>query len=187
MPRNFNVIAAQPLAARDLAELLYNLDSLYDVAYFTKYNPDRRVWGRISNNSIPKRDLLTIVDLSEGSIVGRLRGATDAIRKTVSWAQRALHIDETREKIRSGAQRDRAEARKLDAEARRIDAETRALDVRTLNEMIQQLRSVGYSDEEIRQLVRQADSAILGLSQARQQGRLLGLTEGDASDHGSSD
>ena len=185
MPRELKVVLVQPVPARDLADLLHHVTLLYNVAYFTKYRPPRRVWGKISNYSIPDRDVLSVVDLSAGSFVGRALGASDAVRKAVSWTKRAFHIEETRQKIRAEAERDRAEARRaladarrLDAEARKIDAESRALDVQTLATIIQELRSTGHSEGAIRQLVTQAESSLRALKDAHERGQLLAIDEG---------
>jgi hypothetical protein len=178
MAESMLVTTPLPIEARAYASVLKNVETLYNLAYFATFAPERPARFkklRLSSRRLPEKDRLLISYVAPGSLKTQLKGLPDAISKlggmirdVFELGKRVALYKEHGQKVLSEADKNRAEATKLRAEAKKIAAETLATFVRTL-------KDAGYTKNQIGRMVSQSDRAFSGIFEAAEHGEITAI------------
>jgi len=101
--------------------------------------------------------------MSAGKVI--LEGLDNLLKLFTSW----LKTPEERELYEAQAQRERSEAHKIEAElatnAIKEVAETQSINIKNINDLYELYKKLGYTDEEIRELVKSKTDKILQIDE----------------------
>lgn len=189
MASNLVIATPRPISTRDLTSITVSVERLYNVLYFTRWSEMQTAVRRPARGSIPDRHRLVVSYVYISTFSWQLSGVPEVagkaygvLEKIVGLLKKVIFHRETSQKLlaeadktRADADKARAEATRALAEADKIRSEAMKAKAEALHAVIQDLQAVGYSPEEVRRLVSQADGAISTLMKATEQGKLTGV------------